>query len=837
MKFSCATTPTQLVSLCFFGFFTISTLPARAEEDPPLFRNINEIRSEITFPEMTADERQIIANQAQMVIRDLWVNHIYKAGSRNVHGPALIAKVARQARTMTDSELQREIIGVFQEIADLHTAYTLPHPYKCYMSMLPIGFGRIRDSDGTDRLVVRGTRTSVAEIYANTGYGEQIAAVKKGDFVISYDGMDYAKTLRTLGKIGAGANTPAQEVRALDLMDFRWHGNQFLPDNDQVAMVLQRNDGTRYSVNMPWSVYSDDTCLNPTNETPESDSYSAVKTPKRPPVKSLFSTDPYGIERQKALRIAAPETTAFAGLTINETPEPSIKFGRLHNENGLFGYVRIENFVPTKLNEQQVIELMQSILIGLGDTQGVVLDLRGNPGGNGVLAGAMVQLFTPKTVAPITLRMRPTELNRRIVDLPIWDSDTNGMREAMHEALANRAAMTKDFPFSGLAEINGSGQAYFGPVAVLVNPSCYSSCDVFSAMMQDNRAATIWGENGWQTGAGGGNVIKYDVFSKWFEVSKVDNPFLPLPFGIDMTVGWRQVIRTGRNSGWQIEDRGVQADRVVYQTLADLLENDKNLFTPITKKLSVDAANRPASGFHFTRVGQVDSVRGQNLTISGDLFRTDTVAMLVNGQVVNSQEVAVDAMTQTNLVVNTKKLPVGTHRLDLFGMRKGDITWHLVRPLRVFPGYYDLPEADSLTVNFDNGSSEPFGIYTNSSVATSGWQVLDGRLVTNTTPEYDNEVSSMAILFVDLSQKSTATLRFVSQNKTEKDYDFFAVLALTEGDEPTLLVPPASGDLGIQTHEIDLTPLVGKKAEIQFVFVSDGGVTDAGVSLDNITIE
>lgn len=46
-----------------------------------------------------------------------------------------------------------------------------------------------------------------------------------------------------------------------------------------------------------------------------------------------------------------------------------------------------------------------------------------------------------------------------------------------------------------------------------------------------------------------------------------------MPFGQDMRIGWRQTVRTGRNSGKLVEDDGVKADFVVRPKPQDLYLN------------------------------------------------------------------------------------------------------------------------------------------------------------------------------------------------------------------------------------------------------------------------
>ncbi len=126
------------------------------------------------------------------------------------------------------------------------------------------------------------------------------------------------------------------------------------------------------------------------------------------------------------------------------------------------------------------------------------------------------------------------------------------------------------------------GQVYVKPVAVFTNAQCYSACDMFAAHMQDSGAAVIFGQDP-RTGAGGANVVSYNDFI----LSVLPYEFPPLPAGQDMTVSWRQAIRSHDRDGQLIEEVGVEPDFVVRPRLEDFMPNRKesSSFNRIAEKL------------------------------------------------------------------------------------------------------------------------------------------------------------------------------------------------------------------------------------------------------------
>ena len=118
--------------------------------------------------------------------------------------------------------------------------------------------------------------------------------------------------------------------------------------------------------------------------------------------------------------------------------------------------------------------------------------------------------------------------------------------------------LTEAGAITGSGEANALGRHYFKPVAVLANSSCYSTCDMFTAGMQDHEAAQLWLEDG-STGGGGANVLSQSDF---IGALPANHPFglVPLPKGQDMRVAWRQAIRVRLHEGELLENGGAQVD-------------------------------------------------------------------------------------------------------------------------------------------------------------------------------------------------------------------------------------------------------------------------------------
>jgi hypothetical protein len=201
---------------------------------------------------------------------------------------------------------------------------------------------------------------------------------------------------------------------------------------------------------------------------------------------------------------------------------------------------------------------------------GLVIDVRGNPGGN-ILAGeSLLQLFTDKKITPELFHFRNTQM---IGDLAKLDY-LKQWRNSIDLSLSTGSVMSQGQPIS--VEVNTIGRKYYGKSILLTDSACYSTTDIFAAGYQDHEIGTILGYDN-TTGAGGANVWTIELLRQQWPEAAGPNPFIPLPRGISMRVALRQSSRCGVNSGLPLEDLGAISDQRAYRTQRDVFENDADL--------------------------------------------------------------------------------------------------------------------------------------------------------------------------------------------------------------------------------------------------------------------
>lgn len=471
---------------------------------------------------LTRAEMQLLAQRALVLLRDFYVHLPMK---RVVHA----ADPERRLRLLLDrlsdepplaeEEFHRALGDVFTELRDRHTTYILPQPYRSAIAFLPFLVEPVADG----RFIV----SRVSWPFADEGL--------RRSTVTHWNGIPIERAVELNAERNAGANRWARRARGLDRLTFRWLGLGVRPDEDWVV-VSYLVDGEPRHLRFPWLV---------------------VERPAwEPPLRSGAAVDREGewIRRVKT-RLLAP----------GEPAEDRIDYRPATGEHSC-GHLRIFSF---ELEDDEVDGFLARVVAELerDRPEGLIIDVRGNPGGSLVAAERLIQLFSPVAVTPEALEFINTPAGRDLASRGLADPERSG--EARETATPYLASL----PLAEPGSYNDVGQVFQGPVAVIVDGLTYSAAEVFAAGMQDHGAATILGTSG-QSGGGGANVWSYD------DVRAARPAGLPLgllPLDSSFDVAIRRMTRVGPRAGVPLEELGVVAEAVHLPTAADVLGRNEDL--------------------------------------------------------------------------------------------------------------------------------------------------------------------------------------------------------------------------------------------------------------------
>ena len=239
--------------------------------------------------------------------------------------------------------------------------------------------------------------------------------------------------------------------------------------------------------------------------------------------------------------------------------------------SGGFGHLRLWSFDISDDDGfiAEVIALLDKL-----PRKGLVVDLRGNPGGLIWAAERLLQLFTPNEVSPTRFSILATDLTRTMVAAPQSRRRLEPWRRSLEYAVKSGEQYSRGVPLTPPARCNDIGQRYPGPVVAIVDANTYSSGDLFAAGFVDNRIGTLVSADD-ATGAGGANVWTPRDVSRALEGTPA--MLQPLPRGISFTIAFRRAIRVGGVAGTGIEDLGVSGHLRHQLTKQDLTQGNRDL--------------------------------------------------------------------------------------------------------------------------------------------------------------------------------------------------------------------------------------------------------------------
>lgn len=780
---------------------------------PPTFHLLSDIRSEIKAPEISAEDRKLVFDQARLVLSEVYVNRLVKIadfGSLADPLPKLDA-LENNYLSLTANVFHEKLAAIFTTQKDSHTWYQLPQPMTCYASFFPFSLAPGKSVTNSDISVVKRIRSD-AEIYRLI---PEFKNVSVGDELISVNGKKTNLAILDVNILSPGSNPGALRRKSNSLLTYRAHWANPVPNEEKVIFEFKRADNTTYKISMPWLASKDNACLS---------SDEKIKSRYKLPIKNI-AEDRYQVEYQNFFKSKSSDKNV-AGMI--DTIEPSIQWWVLENENGKFGVIRLDSFMPEKVSPEGARDIIEGLLLNeMAAFDGVIFDLRNNGGGMISYGQSLAELFTGKELDVLDFQLLNSKANFHYFSVAEPNSDFFIM---LQDAVAAGRVMTRPIPLSRAEGIFIKGQAFFKPVAIFMNGGCYSTCDMMSALFQDLGIGEVWGED-LQTGAGGANNWNHNEMVRSLPENKRGD-FAALPKGQAIGFAFRQTIRVGSHAGEILENAGAKADYLIPASAQDIVDNGKSQFLKITKNLAAKAQSYIAwAGISKLQESDVASEVG---LIKIDFKGTDAIKVFrKNIEVAHLDVVNSISLQSTAIPVNLNKNT--NHSFEVIGFSAGARVWRKLTSIRQIPESFVLEASQSLTFDFKQ-TYFPMAIFNEHTKSVNGWYLDNGALRIGTDSGYKDEVSSVASLFLDLKNKQDTVINFNLESYTEIDYDFIS-LEIMSGDRVVNLLKPMSGAQENRQYSFDLSEFNGKKIEIRFVFTSDMGLNDRGVWLRNLVIK
>ena len=423
---------------------------------------------------------------------------------------------------------------MFTDLRDLHTGVRPPEPLRSAVAVLPV-------------LVERYVRAGqpvyvVSKLAAGTDAGELAAGLR----VTHWNGVPIDDAVARHAARTRGANEPARIARGLESLTVRPLAEHLLPDEHWVELTYVTPDRRSLTARLPWRVITERSQLA-ANAAP------ATRRRGRPGPLALgplhLAVDPGGEAAQQAKRDLFGRRRQGAIRSSLSIFRAEVRGARRHR----VGHLRVWSFLEA--DHDAVLDECARLLqvFEQQGCRGVLVDIRGNPGGVVLAAERLLQLFTPNRIEPARFAFTPTALTEAFCTT---DPSLRAWLPSIVAAAGSGEVYSQAYPITDPdAQANGYGWHTPLPAALIVDPLCYSSADLFAAGWVDNEVGPIVG-TGPSTGAGGANV--------WTDADVqlrvgADDPARPpaLTGGLDLRVAVRRAVRVRAAAGLPIEDIGV----------------------------------------------------------------------------------------------------------------------------------------------------------------------------------------------------------------------------------------------------------------------------------------
>jgi hypothetical protein len=521
-------------------------------------------------------DKETLVDQATLLIEHFYAHLPFKRARYATEPVQRFRLIHAQLDQLTDSQFHELMLQAFLRLRDAHTFYGLPLPYRGSFALLPFRMDCYQEK-GRKRFIV----TNVLPGFEHSRFGV-------GSEITLWQGMPVERAIEREAEQEPGCNPASRFVRGLKRMTKRNLAFTVPPDEQSVVIQYTPSAGgsEQSCIVLPWYVLTE--CLTHAKRSGVRSSLNQSMAELKELSRILWQRDEFiqrsgGAQTSDLTRCSRfPEAFEFRYGDQATLGDPA-------NPNKKFGYVRIKSFEADSKNDgdpDQFIAEFARILVLMKDAapDGLILDVRSNPGGSVEAAERILQLLTPFPIEPARFHFVNSRVNQQIAAaLKVSDQVMDSNQREWHPwvddllgAVSSGLLVTGGKPLTNPDSANDTGQIYQGPVVLIIDASSYSATDIFAAGFQDHGIGQVIGvdEN---TGGGGANRWLHEQLVEKLERTLPAVSLKKLPKQAQMGLAIRRASRVGLGAGNVIEDEGVKRD-VAYQTTRDdILHSDRDL--------------------------------------------------------------------------------------------------------------------------------------------------------------------------------------------------------------------------------------------------------------------
>lgn len=398
-------------------------------------------------PERSAEQttaRQRVVDQAVLLLGEL------HPGLPQPRNPLDRLRALREAeQPLTDAEFHARVAALVAGLHDPATQYLLPGGSRDVIAVLPFRLRECLDDAGNRWQIVA---TDVDPRTRDPGFVD-------GTEITHWNDEPIGDVIERRAVGIPGRTAEERRARALITMTHRPEALVAPPEEDYVIVGCGSDPVSK--LRAAW----DHEILDPRRSTGSS---------------PFHSSDPL-VEAIQRARLGA----SFPAVKLHPLPDKSQQILRLPTFDVGYGFV------------DDVAAALKGAPAG-----GLLVDVRGNPGGSVAAAERVLQLFAKGRVRPQPIQLVATDLARSLCQA---DGDLRQWSKSIDGSLASGQPFSAARPLRPNHEeaCNSHGRAYQGPVVLVVDALCAGATDVFIAGWVDHEIGPVLSSEHRRGGLGG----------------------------------------------------------------------------------------------------------------------------------------------------------------------------------------------------------------------------------------------------------------------------------------------------------------------------------------------
>lgn len=443
----------------------------------PAGRLLSHARDELSGPALDGGQRLQVLDTLIDTLSTVYAHLPAKRAAYATDPVQALTLLRREATELSDLDFHRAVTTIVTSLRDAHTRYSHPHPRRPgedhdprYVAALPLLIEQYGEAPGIRYLV------------SKTGSAVEDPELVPGVTVLSWNGIAIDRAVKLYADRETGGRPDSRRARALESMTLRALDYGPPPDEDWVVVGFRTLAGQVHETRISWRVLDPGTAATAANPSARAMAKRAADRAAedvRRAKKQLFSNDLWRSENRVAR--TAVSSSGVIPSTLQDVLSARVLTRRL-------GLLRIWSF-----DVDDDVAFVDEItrLVGLLPQTGLIVDLRGNPGGLVWAAERALQLFTDRTVSPTRFSLVASPATRQLAESAFNRLELQQWSSSLQTAVSTGEVYGRPLPLTDPAWCNDRGRVYPGPAVAVVDPNTYSSGDLFAAGWVDHAVGPL----------------------------------------------------------------------------------------------------------------------------------------------------------------------------------------------------------------------------------------------------------------------------------------------------------------------------------------------------------